>query len=216
VTSLCRVIDSPVGPLRLSAEPSGRLCGVHIGMAVDGIEPEPATPRTTASGHAVRRTLDDATAQLHEYFAGVRRSFDIELSMEGSGFQQQVWAELLKIPFGATVSYGKLAARIGRPGAARALGHANARNPIAVIVPCHRVIGSSGRLTGYGGGLEAKRHLLDLEARRFPSNVIMEEPHLWPTGIVDGGDRPDGTDQSNGPAEGGLSPRSVTRSSRSL
>jgi methylated-DNA-[protein]-cysteine S-methyltransferase len=84
--------------------------------------------------------------------------------MVGSPFQRQVWAELLEIPFGTTVSYGDVAARLGRAGAARAVGHANARNPIAIIVPCHRVIGSSGGLTGYGGGLAAKQHLLDLEA----------------------------------------------------
>jgi methylated-DNA-[protein]-cysteine S-methyltransferase len=167
VTSLCHVIESPVGPLRLSAEPSGRLCGVQIGGAPEDIEPdtEPAPRVDTAAVHAVRRTLDAAATQLHQYFAGFRRSFDIELSMQGSTFQKQVWAELLKIPFGTTVSYGQLAAQIGRTGAARAVGHANAHNPIAVIVPCHRVIGSSGQLTGYGGGLEAKRHLLDLEAR---------------------------------------------------
>ena len=165
MTSLCRVIDSPLGPLRLSAEPSGRLCGLHIGLAPEDLEPESGPRTNTAAGHGVRRTLDDAATQLHEYFAGVRRSFDIELSMQGSAFQKLVWAELLKIPFGTTVSYGELAAQVGRTRAARAVGHANAHNPIAVIVPCHRVIGSSGQLTGYGGGLEAKRHLLDLEAR---------------------------------------------------
>jgi methylated-DNA-[protein]-cysteine S-methyltransferase len=98
--------------------------------------------------------------------------------MQGSAFQKLVWAELLKIPFGTTVSYGELAAQVGRTRAARAVGHANAHNPIAVIVPCHRVIGSSGQLTGYGGGLEAKRHLLDLEARGLPSKVIIEGANL--------------------------------------
>jgi methylated-DNA-[protein]-cysteine S-methyltransferase len=109
--------------------------------------------------------LDDAAAQLDEYFEGVRRSFDLPLALEGSSFQRQVWAQLRKIPFGTTVSYGHVATTLGRSGAARAVGHANARNPIPVIVPCHRVIGSSGQLTGYGGGLRAKRHLLDLEAQ---------------------------------------------------
>jgi methylated-DNA-[protein]-cysteine S-methyltransferase len=107
--------------------------------------------------------LDDIAAQLGEYFEGRRRSFDVALVMEGSSFQRLVWSQLRQIPFATTVSYGQLAAQLGRPGSARAVGHANARNPIAIIVPCHRVIGSSGDLTGYGGGLEAKRHLLDLE-----------------------------------------------------
>ena len=180
MTSLCRVIDSPVGPLRLHADRSGRLCGVDIGMSRADleVEPEGASPTDNAPGHVVRRTLDDTARQLHEYFAGVRRSFDVELSMQGSPFQKDVWAELLTIPFGTTVSYGQLAARIGRSGAARAVGHANAHNPIAVIVPCHRVVGSSGQLTGYGGGLDAKRHLLDLEARGSPLKTTMETSHV--------------------------------------
>jgi methylated-DNA-[protein]-cysteine S-methyltransferase len=180
MTSLCRVIDSPIGSLRLHADRSGRLCGIDVGMsraALEG-EPEVASPTDNAPGPVVRRTLDDTTRQLYEYFAGARRSFDIELSMQGSPFQKQVWTELLKIPFGATVSYGQLAARIGRSGAARAVGHANAHNPIAVIVPCHRVIGSSGQLTGYGGGLDAKRHLLDLEARGSALDAPMEGAYV--------------------------------------
>jgi methylated-DNA-[protein]-cysteine S-methyltransferase len=111
-----------------------------------------------------RQTLDHAVTQLGEYFAGRRMAFDLPLATEGTEFQRHVWAQLQQIPFGTTITYGQLATALGRPGAARAVGHANARNPIAVIVPCHRVIGSSGLLTGYGGGLAAKRHLLDLEA----------------------------------------------------
>jgi methylated-DNA-[protein]-cysteine S-methyltransferase len=102
--------------------------------------------------------------QLREYFEGRRRSFDVPLEPTGSSFELAVWTALREIPYGETVSYGELAARIGRPEAARAVGVANARNPIAVIVPCHRVIGADGSLTGYGGGLERKRLLLDLEA----------------------------------------------------
>jgi methylated-DNA-[protein]-cysteine S-methyltransferase len=105
-----------------------------------------------------------ARAQLEEYFAGRRRGFDLALDPAGSPFELAVWRALLAIPYGETVSYGELAARIGRPGAPRAVGVANARNPISVIVPCHRVIGADGSLTGYGGGLERKRLLLDLEA----------------------------------------------------
>ena len=98
--------------------------------------------------------LDDAAAQLDQYFDGARQSFDLPMATTGSPFQRQVWAQLLDVPFGTTVSYGQLAERLGRSGAARAVGHANARNPIPIVVPCHRVIGSTGRLTGYGGGLE--------------------------------------------------------------
>ncbi|HWF52660.1 MAG TPA: methylated-DNA--[protein]-cysteine S-methyltransferase [Solirubrobacteraceae bacterium] len=105
-----------------------------------------------------------ARTQLEEYFAGRRRGFDLALAPAGSPFELAVWQALLAIPYGETVSYGELAARIGRPGAPRAVGLANARNPISVIVPCHRVIGADGSLTGYGGGLERKRLLLDLEA----------------------------------------------------
>ena len=108
--------------------------------------------------------LDDTATQLLEYFDGRRRCFEIPLAMEGSPFQRHVWTLLQQIPFATTVSYGRLAAQLGRPGAAHAVGHANARNPVAVIVPCHRVVGSTGRLTGYAGGLTTKQHLLDLEA----------------------------------------------------
>ena len=105
-------------------------------------------------------------AQLEEYFAGERRGFaDIPLELRGSGFQRRVWRALTEIPYGETISYGELARRVGQPGQARAVGTANARNPIAVIVPCHRVIGADGSLTGYGGGLPLKRKLLEHEAR---------------------------------------------------
>ncbi len=167
MTSLHRAVDSPLGVLHLGADSSGRLTELRIGAVP--AEPETRRRSDTDASPVARRTLDDAAAQLDEYFAGARKSFDVELAMEGSAFQRQVWAHLLLIPFGTTVSYGQLAARLGRTGAARAVGHANARNPIAVIVPCHRVIGASGALTGYGGGLRAKRHLLDLEASEMRS-----------------------------------------------
>src|SRR5262249_6058920 len=102
--------------------------------------------------------------QLHEYFEGRSTSFDIPLSMSGSAFEHAVWSALQEIPYGETASYGEIARRVGEPDAPRAVGVANARNPIAVIVPCHRVIGADGSLTGYGGGLERKRFLLDLES----------------------------------------------------
>ncbi len=103
-------------------------------------------------------------AQLAEYFAGERTEFEVPLAIDGSAFERRVWQALRDIPYGETISYGELARRIGQPSAARAVGLANGRNPIAVIVPCHRVIGANGTLTGYGGGLERKRILLELES----------------------------------------------------
>jgi len=105
----------------------------------------------------------EVAGQLKEFFAGTRREFDLAMAPEGTDFQKRVWAELLKIPFGETISYGELARRIGDPMASRAVGHANSRNPIALIVPCHRVIGANGTLTGYAGGLELKERLLNWE-----------------------------------------------------
>ncbi|HEY5024514.1 MAG TPA: methylated-DNA--[protein]-cysteine S-methyltransferase [Acidimicrobiales bacterium] len=161
MTSPHRVVDSPVGPIGLSADSSGRLTGVHIGS-----HPDVEVTGHSDTGHteAKERVFDETARQLEEYFEGVRKAFDLSLAMEGSPFQRRVWAELHTIAFGTTVTYAQLATRLGKAGAARAVGHANARNPIPIIVPCHRVIGSAGQLTGYGGGLEAKRLLLDLEA----------------------------------------------------
>jgi methylated-DNA-[protein]-cysteine S-methyltransferase len=106
--------------------------------------------------------------QLTEYFDGRRRCFDVPLALVGNAFELRVWDALCEIPYGETVSYGEIARRIGQPDASRAVGLANGRNPIAVIVPCHRVIGANGTLIGYGGGLERKRLLLDLEAGVLP------------------------------------------------
>lgn len=117
--------------------------------------------------HDARRddaAFEDARQQLREYFAGERTRFSLPLRMEGTDFQRAVWRGLLDIEYGETISYGELARRIGRPGASRAVGLANGRNPVSIVVPCHRVIGSSGSLTGYGGGMERKRFLLDLES----------------------------------------------------
>lgn len=105
-----------------------------------------------------------ARQQLVEYFAGTRQEFDLPLDARGTPFQQEVWAELCRIPYGQTISYGELARRIGNPAASRAVGLANGRNPLAIIVPCHRVIGANGKLVGFGGGLDRKKILLDLEA----------------------------------------------------
>jgi methylated-DNA-[protein]-cysteine S-methyltransferase len=126
--------------------------------------------RTAASINPEWRSADepfaDVRRQLCEYFDGERDAFDLPLEMSGTPFQRRVWQALQQIPYGETTTYGELARRMGRPAASRAVGLANGRNPIAVIVPCHRVIGSDGSLTGYGGGLERKRLLLDLEAGR--------------------------------------------------
>ena len=109
--------------------------------------------------------FQEATAQLTAYFAGTRTTFDLPMDPPGTAFQKSVWAELVKIPYGQTISYGELARRIGNPKASRAVGLANGRNPISIIVPCHRVIGASGKLVGYGGGLERKAALLAREGR---------------------------------------------------
>jgi methylated-DNA-[protein]-cysteine S-methyltransferase len=107
--------------------------------------------------------LVQAARELAEYFAGDRRDFDVPVGPPGTPFQQAVWAELRRVPYGTTTTYGALAARLGSPGAVRAVGSANGRNPVAVLVPCHRVVGSDGNLRGYAGGVERKRALLDLE-----------------------------------------------------
>ena len=111
--------------------------------------------------------LREATRQLRAYFAGELETFSIKLAPEGTPFQQKVWRELLEIPYGETISYGELARRIGNPNASRAVGLANGSNPIPIIIPCHRVIGSNGKLTGYGGGLPIKEKLLALEKRQL-------------------------------------------------
>jgi methylated-DNA-[protein]-cysteine S-methyltransferase len=143
------VYESPVGPLRLQAR-DGALVELHLN----------ARPGPENLDDPV---LAEATNQLRAYFAGTRTSFDLPLDMHGNEFEQRVWAALRAIPYGETASYGEIAQQIGAPGAARAVGVANARNPIAIIVPCHRVIGANGKLVGFGGGLPMKRALLDLE-----------------------------------------------------
>ena len=111
--------------------------------------------------------IEKAQQQLNEYFLNQRREFDIPLLFVGTDFQKKVWNELLKIPYGKTISYGELAQRIGKPNSVRAVANTNAVNAISIIAPCHRVIGSDGTLTGYGGGLERKRYLLDLEKKHY-------------------------------------------------
>ncbi|WP_169732016.1 methylated-DNA--[protein]-cysteine S-methyltransferase [Glycomyces arizonensis] len=144
---------SPLGPIAVSAVPEGLTC-VHMGA--EEVEaawgPEEPTP-----------VLEAALEQLEAYFAGRLRRFDLPLAAEGTGFQRQVWAALSEIPYGTTVAYGDIARQIGNPAAVRAVGLANGSNPIAIVVPCHRVIGANGKLTGYAGGVWRKERLLALE-----------------------------------------------------
>lgn len=156
------VVDSPCGPLTLVAEGD-----VLTGLYMDYQRHRPADA-TFGAPSAGAEIFDRAEAQLKEYFAGQRRDFDLPLAFAGTPFQRTVWSALLEIPYGETTSYGELAQLLGRPSAARAVGLANGKNPISIIVPCHRVIGSTGALTGYGGGLERKRYLLDFERRPTP------------------------------------------------
>jgi methylated-DNA-[protein]-cysteine S-methyltransferase len=148
--------DSPVGELLLIGD-GGVLHGLYMQQGRTSMAIEPQWTRAEEPFAGVR-------AQLDEYFAGRRDSFDVPLAMAGSGFQQRVWRALQEIPYGETISYGEQARRIGAPATPRNVGAANGSNPISIIVPCHRVIGADGSLTGYGGGLERKRALLDLES----------------------------------------------------
>lgn len=150
---------SPLGNLLLAGDSTGLKLvnfqeGTHPRPIPPGWEPDPA--------HFV-----DALAQLDAYFAGSLRNFDLPLAPSGTPFQLEVWNELLRVPFGTTISYGDLAERIGRPKAVRAVGAANGANPIPLIIPCHRVIGSNGKLTGYGGGIGIKEKLLAHEGARL-------------------------------------------------
>jgi methylated-DNA-[protein]-cysteine S-methyltransferase len=158
----------PTEPTRWTTIPSpaGELLLTRVGGAVTGIWFPPHTPPTGA----VRDDggFDDVTTQLDEYFRGERTTFDLVLAPHGSEFQRAVWAALLEIPYGETASYVDIARRIGLPTASRAVGAANGSNPLPIVVPCHRVIGASGKLTGYAGGLERKRLLLDLESTAPP------------------------------------------------
>ncbi len=152
-------MESPMGRLYLAADERG-LTAVDFRPEAEALSI--AAARTTQVDSVP--LLREARRQLGEYFAGTRRAFDLTLSPRGTPFQQAVWEALAAIPYGETISYGALARRLGRPRAARAVGAANGRNPLAIILPCHRVIGSDGQLTGYAGGLAIKEQLLALES----------------------------------------------------
>ncbi len=160
-TLLYTRIPSPIGELLLVGDGS-TLHRLHMLQA-----PRPAS--IDAGWRHEPQAFAETQRQLDEYFSGQRRAFELPLSMTGTQFQRSVWSALREIGYGETASYGEIAARVGQPGAARAVGIANARNPVSIIVPCHRVIGADGTLTGYGGGLPRKQYLLDLErAARQP------------------------------------------------
>lgn len=150
------VIDSPYGPLTLVAT-DGRLSGLYM-------TDQRHRPPEDSFGERTPGILSEAVRQLDAYFAGELREFDLELHLDGTPFQRGVWAQLQRIPYGETWTYGELAEHLGNPAASRAVGLANGKNPVGIIVPCHRVIGAAGSLTGYGGGLERKRRLLAFEA----------------------------------------------------
>jgi methylated-DNA-[protein]-cysteine S-methyltransferase len=152
-----KTIESPVGELKLVASDKGL---VAILWENDSPRRVRLTELVANEKHPV---LIETEQQLDEYFAGKRKAFSVALDMRGTRFQQDVWAALLAIPFGETRSYGQLAKQLGNPRASRAVGAANGKNPVSIIVPCHRVIGSSGKLTGFAGGLDTKAQLLNLE-----------------------------------------------------
>ena len=158
-------LDSPVGKLFLTSN----------GEAITELfmEKHKGGPKPIGDWRRDDTLFREAADQLRAYFAGELTEFDLPLATGGAPFQQRVWAELRRIPYGSTMSYGELARRIGNPKASRAVGAANGSNPISIIIPCHRVIGSDGRLTGYGGGIDRKAWLLDHEAGRGPGQLAL-------------------------------------------
>ena len=164
-----KYMDTPIGKLLLDADDDGI---TRVAFAADSLLLEGKADRAkretdeVLSGNAP--LLDEAECQLKEYFDGARKSFDLPLSLRGTPFQMAVWDALQKIPYGETRTYGDIARQLGRPGGARAVGMANNRHPISILIPCHRVIGASGSLVGYGGGLDRKAYLLRLEGLIVP------------------------------------------------
>ena len=162
-TLFCFRTSSPVGPLFLAASPKGL---VRLEFEAHALKLNPKTTQLKESRELLRPYLD----QLNEYFAGQRREFSIPLDLRGTEFQLKCWRALLDIPYGETRSYRDLARAIGHANAFRAVGMSNNRNPVAIVVPCHRVIAADGSLCGYGGGLDIKRKLLELESAQLPGS----------------------------------------------
>jgi methylated-DNA-[protein]-cysteine S-methyltransferase len=165
MTTCYTYLDTPLGPMLVRGDGdflTGLFMPSHKGMP----GPDASWHRTDAPFAAVR-------AQLAEYFAGIRQEFDVPLKLGGTPFQQRVWQELTRIPFGVTITYAELAKRVSKPAAARAVGHANGRNPVAILVPCHRVIGANGKLTGYAAGTDKKQWLLAWERRTMGAELCL-------------------------------------------
>jgi methylated-DNA-[protein]-cysteine S-methyltransferase len=162
MTALWHWIDSPLGKLLL----------VSDGDALTHLAMSPRPNDVPDDGRHDPAAFADVAAQLDSYFAGELTEFDVPLAPRGTEFQRSVWDALLEIPYGETASYGEIAAAVGKPHAVRAVGTTNGRNPIAVIIPCHRVIGANGSLVGYGGGLDRKRLLLELEAEHVAPRLL--------------------------------------------
>jgi methylated-DNA-[protein]-cysteine S-methyltransferase len=158
------LIGSPLGDLLVARDDVG-IAALYLPTGKNAQSPNPGWTREDTA-------FDDVRTQLGEYFAGERQEFDLPLHPIGTAFQQQVWLALREIPYGQTASYGQTAAAIGHPNGSRAVGLANGRNPISIIVPCHRVIGANGSMTGYGGGIEAKQWLLAHEQKTVGATLI--------------------------------------------
>jgi len=168
-TTYYSTIDSPLGQIFLQGD-GQLLTGLFMPQHKGWRGPDASWQPSDAPFSIVRQ-------QLAEYFAGERQQFDVPLKLAGTPFQQRVWHELVRIPFGTTITYAQLAQRIGQPTASRAVGHANGRNPISILVPCHRVIGADGKLTGYGGGLDKKEWLLAWERSPRPARLGVPDRH---------------------------------------
>ena len=155
--TLYNVFDSPIGPITLCSD-GVSLTGLYLPQHRhwNGVNPQ---------WHMNESAFQETKRQLAEYFAGRRKVFDIPLRFQGTPFQLRVWEALQQIPFGTTISYADLASRVGQPNASRAVGNANGRNPLSIVVPCHRVVGAGGRLTGYAGGVDRKQWLLSFESQ---------------------------------------------------
>ena len=168
-TAFRSTLETPVGRIQLAVNGAGTLVEILLpNRSRKPSAPEPLPPGA-ASG------MREAQRQLIEYFHGTRRRFDLTLELHGSPFEQRVWMKLLDIPYGATASYGRIAEQLGLANGARAVGSANGSNPIPIVIPCHRVVGSDGSLTGYGGGLPLKRALLELEGAIRPPALRLFE-----------------------------------------
>jgi methylated-DNA-[protein]-cysteine S-methyltransferase len=155
--------ESPIGRLFIEGD-EGAVTGLYLPGHKGWAGP-------ADDSRLAQEAFPEVRAQLEQYFDGARRQFDVPLKLAGTPFQERVWQTLREIPYGTTISYVELARRVGRPTASRAVGAANGRNPISILIPCHRVVGTNGGLTGYAGGLDAKRWLLEREARRSRQRV---------------------------------------------